>query len=391
MSSTTTLTTAREREREKGESEIESEDTTTTDEKVLREPREQQRPIKEFQSEGFVTVPNLLSKDTCTKLRQYILQDLESVLDANEKRKKQDGYDDVNDGNFIFSERFSMIRQRTNRWDFKLEAPPNGIVRRAMKEILSLKNDISSSNTDDCNTDGEFLRQVLVPMLDDNVDSDSSTFRKEEEGATNHIHDNKFTEVEDAILCELGALVSDPGAPAQEWHPDLRHMGAASNGIETQMKDGFVICVFVPLQYTPTSMGPTQILSSTHTKEFHHSAMANFPCGVLPSMYPTRFMRNGFEQKGDGCIMDTRVYHRGGANNHNHNINKHHTDADEDEEKSSNTCSSEEEENPNRRVVFYFSYKSSEKYVAGLGDADGYGLKTIMPGMFGMQLEHFTN
>ena len=80
--------------------------------------------IDTFREQGFLRLP-LLSQESCQKLREYVLADLEAALLQPEKEL-----------------RFSAIRKRTNRWDLKLEASP--IVRSAMHEILLCDNYLDS-------------------------------------------------------------------------------------------------------------------------------------------------------------------------------------------------------------------------------------------------------
>jgi ectoine hydroxylase-related dioxygenase (phytanoyl-CoA dioxygenase family) len=189
--------------------------------------------------------------------------------------------------------RFSNIRERKHRWDFKLGE--SAIVRDALRQILS---------------NNDFLKTVLAPLCQCTTD-----------------------QIENVVLAELGSLVSEPGANHQEWHADTAHTGPTEPDC---------ICCFITLQETPDSMGPTQLIPHTHLEDFHTMALSNFPPkGLMPTSLQPKSMKNGFSSVGDALLMDCRTYHRGSAN----------------------TYQVEEGTDPNqgKRVVFYFTVRSSQK------------------------------
>ena len=67
----------------------------------------------------------------------------------------------------------------------------------------------------------------------------------------------------DAEMCELSALVSDPGAPAQPLHPDTQTSG-------TRAHCG-LITAFVALQDVTPEMGPTEVCARTNVAEAHRA------------------------------------------------------------------------------------------------------------------------
>jgi hypothetical protein len=203
-------------------------------------------------------------------------------------------------------QRFSAIRRRTNRWDLKLHTTLE--VKTAMQEILQR----------------DFIETLLAPLFQ--------------------------CQPEDVVLAELGSLISHPGAQAQEWHADTLHTGAIQPDC---------ICCFITLQDTPLSMGPTQIIPDTHTEAFHRSAVANFPPkGLMPTYVAPKTMQAGYERAGEACLMDARLYHRGGANTH--------TSGDD-----------------GQRIVFYFTARSRTM------EEPGGFLFTILEELKGMQLIDF--
>ena len=77
----------------------------------------------------------------------------------------------------------------------------------------------------------------------------------------------------DAVLYELAALISDPGAPAQPFHPDtpfLDEQGVA------------VLTAFVALQPIDETMGPTRFLPASHTAK-DHAALAEIFSTDIPN------------------------------------------------------------------------------------------------------------
>ena len=102
-------------------------------------------------------------------------------------------------------------------------------------------------------------------------------------------------------LVEFGALVSDRGAPAQPWHSDTT---AARGGCR-------LLTAFVALDDVSRARGPTELLPRTHAAEFGRRVAARG--GAMPAAPPDQ-VRAGFARVGDACVMDSRLFHRGGAN-----------------------------------------------------------------------------
>jgi Phytanoyl-CoA dioxygenase (PhyH) len=290
---------------------------------------------KAFDLHGYLKLPLLLSLETCQRLRDYIIDDLETTLKQPEE---------------LQSHRFSSIRKRTNRWDLKLHASP--LVKAAMQEVLLLFDDIHGCDGDQ-QQQQNFLQTLLAPIFQ--------------------------CETHDLVLAELGSLITDPGAPAQDWHADSVHTG--------QSKRPDCICCFITLQDTPATMGPTEILPETHTLDFHNMALANFPPkGLLPSTVSPKTMLAGYEHAGEACLMDCRLYHRGAANTHH--SSKHLQQEEEEEEAHGNSggesplrCN--DGSHHGRRVVFYFSVRSAKK------PAPGGLLFTIMDSLKDMHVVDF--
>ena len=144
----------------------------------------------------------------------------------------------------------------------------------------------------------------------------------------------------DAELFELAALVSDPGAPRQQLHPDsIHHEGGA-----------LIVSVFIALQETDATMGPTVFLPGTHHDPAAHADLSRLslptfeggePAPPAPSarerLLQTCPRRLGLLDAGDAMLFDSRTLHCGSAN-----------------------------ESSRRRVLFYFSFKARGAVVPGV-------------------------
>eukprot|EP00977_Amphora_coffeiformis_P006635 scaffold1436_cov140-Amphora_coffeaeformis.AAC.3 len=168
---------------------------------VNQSPKDED-PVESFGEKGFLQLTELVSPKTCQQLRDLILQDLETTLQADEKESER---------------RFSNIRDRNHRWDLKLEASP--LVHQAMREILSRS---------------DFLRSVLAPLCQ--------------------------CDPENVVLAELGSLISEPGAKHQEWHADSLHTGP----IQPDCICCFVTLQKTPLSMGPTQLIPWTHLADFH-------------------------------------------------------------------------------------------------------------------------------
>lgn len=117
----------------------------------------------------------------------------------------------------------------------------------------------------------------------------------------------------DAEMCELSALVSDPGAPAQPLHPDTQTSG-------TRAHCG-LITAFVALQDVTPEMGPTEVCARSNVAEAHRALSRGTPGGGGEAGKLRALTAAGFPapvpallRAGDVLLMDSRVIHRGGAN-----------------------------------------------------------------------------
>ena len=111
-----------------------------------------------------------------------------------------------------------------------------------------------------------------------------------------------------ANLCELSVISSDPGAEAQPTHCDTSYQGAAAD-----VAIGRLVSVFVALQDITAEMGPTQVWPRTHGRE-EHSLLSLQPKSDFPAVLRDRPTELALLRTGDALLMDSRLWHRGGAN-----------------------------------------------------------------------------
>ena len=260
----------------------------------------------QFGQKGYLKFPTpRLGPESCRQLRNDILRQWNAALELPEDQHERF---------------FSAIRRRTHRWDLKLQA--SSPVRAALKEILQA--------------------QHAATHLDLHVLLDTILLRQHPRVVTNSDKDDD-NDRNDVVLVELGALISEPGAPAQDWHADTAHTGPDAPDC---------ICCFVTLQDTDKSLGPTELFPETHTSEFHRSAVANFPPkGVMPPYVQPTTAVVGYQHAGEACLMDCRLFHRGAANTAAATVLCHSG-------KNQNNNKTNQNDTDLVRVVFYWTVRS---------------------------------
>jgi hypothetical protein len=102
----------------------------------------------------------------------------------------------------------------------------------------------------------------------------------------------------DAAFYELAALVSDAGAASQRVHSDT----------VMQPSCPLYTC-FVALQDTDMAMGCTHFIKGSHTSEAHHSLRHTRGDYLAAADYSAATL-----SRGDAVVMDSRLFHFGGAN-----------------------------------------------------------------------------
>jgi Phytanoyl-CoA dioxygenase (PhyH) len=111
-------------------------------------------------------------------------------------------------------------------------------------------------------------------------------------------------------LIHLSLLVASPGSSDQAWHADGGHVSLQ------QHLPCHCFNIFIPLQDTPHSMGPTELRPASHllTRGDLAKNMLVAKCRktLQPPVWPALNL-------GDVLIFDYRILHRGRANNNNNN------------------------------------------------------------------------
>jgi cation transport regulator ChaB len=240
-------------------------------------------------------------------LTQHMASELLECLDA----LLEDALHDTCDGPDLDARRqaqFGNVLSRANRYDFKLslEAPP---VRAAVTAML------------------DTLQTVIADSLG-----------------------------EDALLYELGALISLPGAARQPVHPDTPIV--AGKGTEEGVT---ILTAFCALQDIDETMGPTLFLPATHNSEAHSAFFTyeNFDLAFdacdddddandddaneehatrVAALLDSWSTWRADLSAGDVTLFDSRCLHAGSANT-----------------------------SPRRRVLFYFSFVKAEHASASCG------------------------
>lgn len=224
----------------------------------------------EYCDEAATTVAGELSRDGVVALRRVLPPSIAAALATHvdvelEKRKHEAApastqctdEEEVRKRRYASERWFGAVRDRRDRYDLRLSAEAPA-VRDALQCLCS---HISS------------LLEEVVTL--------------------------------DAFVVELSALVSDPGAIRQPWHPDSLLPSLVGAPLYT---------CFVALQNVTSSMGPTRVLPGTHTEEFHRR--------FRDDGYKGRRARQAAEscdehmacECGDAFLMDSRLWHCGGSN-----------------------------------------------------------------------------
>lgn len=113
----------------------------------------------------------------------------------------------------------------------------------------------------------------------------------------------------DALLWELSAMRSRPGARAQPFHPDVKW----------QRDEPSALVVWIATHDVTLEMGPTLLVPGTHTKRAHDAFDAAQGGSLPPDFVAAAAVgADGPEapllQRGDALVMDSRVLHCGLAN-----------------------------------------------------------------------------
>jgi hypothetical protein len=114
---------------------------------------------------------------------------------------------------------------------------------------------------------------------------------------------------ENPALSEITAITASFGAPHQTWHPDVKSDG---NALMYGRTYSHSYSLFIPLQNTTRSMGPTDLCAGTHycTDDDLSNLCDVYKIG-LHEIRPKETHRQQFWKSGDGVLFNQQVWHRG--------------------------------------------------------------------------------
>lgn len=111
-------------------------------------------------------------------------------------------------------------------------------------------------------------------------------------------------------LSEITAITASFGAQPQAWHPDVKPDG---NALMYGRTYSHSYSLFIPLQNTTQSMGPTDLCAGTHyCADDNLSDLCDVYKIGLHEIRPKEDYKQRFWKSGDGVLLNQQVWHRGG-------------------------------------------------------------------------------
>ena len=226
---------------------------------------------------GVVRVNGALSPSTAASLRKDILSRRASAYAAVASGAQSPDFE------------FGTFMQYAERCDLLLPLEGNYAVQCALRELLC----------------GKSAKNLLKSGLSsDRVEGSSHV------DATTPLFDLLLATVgEDAVLYELAALISEPGAPRQPVHSDSPWQATTSH-------EPPLLTSFVALQSVAHAMGPTLFLPGTHGGARGGEAHAAYSesTASLDALLSDRPNVVALLNVGDVSCFDSRTLHCGSAN-----------------------------------------------------------------------------
>jgi len=227
---------------------------------------------------GVVRVNGALSPATAAALRGDIL------------KRRSSAYAAVASGAQPPDFEFGTFMQYAERCDLLLPLEGNHAVQCALRELLCgnpTSNDRSAIGSSGNIIEGSLLSDATTPLYDLLL----------------------ATVGDDAVLYELAALISEPGAPRQPVHSDSPWQAATS--LEPPL-----LTSFVALQSVTSAMGPTLFLPGTHGGARGGEAHAAYSesTASLDTLLCDRPNVEALLNVGDVSCFDSRTLHCGSAN-----------------------------------------------------------------------------
>jgi ectoine hydroxylase-related dioxygenase (phytanoyl-CoA dioxygenase family) len=205
---------------------------------------------------GVVRIDGVLSNRVSDEMRKFVLQLRDTAVE------------EVTSGKVQTLDRFASVLLKSNRCDLTIPIEPN-IVKQALHQILEKSP----------------VKQTIEELLTSN-----------------------------AVLYELSCLISDPGSPRQNIHPDNPFLVSLPN-------EPTLLTCFIALQDIDFSMGPTVWIPKTHNLESHERFQDETPGYNGEESPKDHLLRSslhvlGTLKKGCCVIFDSRLLHCGSANRH---------------------------------------------------------------------------
>ena len=201
--------------------------------------------------EGVVRIDGVLRESMCDECLELINAQL-----AGSEKETTKHFDAETEEQTFNLPGFGNVFSRKNRYDMFLRN--EGVLECALASMLQ---------------DGSMLGNLFTSLL---------------EGLTGTFH-------------EFSSLISDPTSSSQSIHPDSRYTEHAP-----------IWTVFVALQDIHNDMGPTVFLPRTNTLACHEMWKKS-PHDKEQWLASCQYRRSSL-RKGDCAIMDSRLFHFGGAN-----------------------------------------------------------------------------
>ena len=191
---------------------------------------------------------------------------------------------------------FGCVLARKCRYD--MYQRPTGAVHDGLRHLLGRQVDekfVEEQGEQGDQREASLLSSTATGSVEGKEQSGSPS-----SGRVGQLLEQLFETV-DSPFTELSVLVSDPGAPRQQLHPDNSFQQVCP-----------LYTVFVALQDITLNMGPTVFLPSTNTQQCHQEF--NLEENKKKAFLQSREWSTSLLKKGDVQILDSMCIHAATAN-----------------------------------------------------------------------------
>ena len=267
--------------------------------------------VKVLQVDGVVRIDNVLSSKLCQECSNYIDR---TLLEQDNIRSSSDRTNGVSPNNDIM---FGNVFARDHRYDMYLHPGREMMISNILNVLLHPERSVL----------GQLFQVQLQQQQQPSIPPDSEQAKEIPEGEkeiNNHSSSTEKTTTRsigddtcgnespysstfvDAEFHELSSLISDPGSIAQPLHPDSPYYPAYAP----------LWTVFIALQDIKPDMGGTVVIPKTHTEEVHQLLRTGNGQHNIKSLLQSNKhqYRRADLNIGDCIVMDSRLFHYGGAN-----------------------------------------------------------------------------